>query len=274
MTFEPMLARSLNPNQVGQYINDPTWYAQQKLDGLRILITVQDGQVSAVGRSGRTVELDPDVHSLFAHLEGLWRLDGEWVDDGVFYAFDMPNAHTDLIVPTDPYWKRAAALSGFFQKAPFTNNPDFKIVEVAKTAEAKQTLLDWCKTNHAEGVMFKQEDGQYISGIRSNDMLKHKFTETVDVVILEVGREGKESCSVGAFHNGLLTDIGSVKMTYNQGLGKAVPGDVIEVRYLYATSDLRLYQPVFLKFRPDRDWHSCTTDQLKYTNKSVKPGKV
>ncbi len=270
--FEPMLAKSCNPNQVGDFIKDPNWWAQQKLDGVRVLITVQDGEVSAISRSGRTYLLPDEAIEPFVGLQGLWRFDGEFVGtgEGILWLFDMPNAE-DIVEPDSPYEKRYAGLVAAYHKIFGDDDPDIKLVSVSKTPDEKKTLLDWCRKNDAEGVMFKDKRGKYLSGCRSYDTLKHKFTETVDCVILEVGREGKESCSVGAFHNGVLTDIGSVKMTASQGLGEAKPGQVIEVRYLYVMKkSLRLVQPCFMQFRPDRDPASCNTDQLKYTNKDVK----
>lgn len=271
--MDPMLARTLNPKDLNAYIKDDAWCVQQKLDGIRILITVQDGQVTGSSRSGRKVELPDEAKAPFEGLAGLWRFDGEFVgtgEDGQLWLFDMPNAE-GVIDPNDPYDERYAALKAVFVHLGLDENPDIHLTHLASTPDEKLALLEWCKDNNAEGVMFKRLDGKYLSGVRSPDTLKAKFTETVDCVILEVGREGKESVSVGAFHNGTLTDIGSVKMTASQGLRKACVGDVIEVRYLYVQSEnMRLYQPVFLKFRPDRTPESCTTDQLKYTNKTVR----
>jgi bifunctional non-homologous end joining protein LigD len=270
VTFMPMLAKSINPKQIDLYIQDDEWWGQQKLDGIRVLLTVEDGKVTGTSRSGRNMDLPDEAKEPFQSLKGLWRLDGEFVGggEGVLWLFDLP-VGGDVIDITSPYQDRYYGLTGIFDNL-IGKNDDIKLVDVAKTPEEKRKLHDWCKANDAEGLMFKDRNGIYGPGNRSIHTLKAKFTETVDVVVLEVGREGKASCSVGAFHNGTLTDIGSVKMTDSQGLDRVKAGDVIEVRYLYATPDLRLYQPVFLKFRPDRDPMSCKTDQLKYTNKTVR----
>lgn len=277
MTFNPMLAKSCNPKEIPQYIQDNDWVAQQKLDGIRILITAEDGDVSGVGRSGRSVSLPDEAITPFKPLTGLWRFDGEFVTtsegEGVLWLFDLPNAVDGLIDNDTPYWKRAECLGITYDHLFPNGSEDIKLLAVHETPKGKAHLLEWCEKNDAEGVMFKHRNSKYYPGVRSVETLKAKFTETVDVVILEVGREGKESCSVGAFHNGTLTDIGSVKMTASQGLGKAKAGNVIEVRYLNAgknPSTPRLYQPVFMKFRDDKSALECNTDQLKFVNKTVR----
>jgi ATP-dependent DNA ligase len=117
--------------------------------------------------------------------------------------------------------------------------------------------------------MIKSVSGGYHPGERTTDSLKAKFTETADCIVLEPRREGKLSTSVGLFHDGELIDIGSVKMR-DEDLDKIKPGDVIEVRYLYATLDYRLYQPVWHGFRDDKSPDECTTEQLKFVNKEVR----
>jgi ATP-dependent DNA ligase len=44
---------------------------------------------------------------------------------------------------------------------------------------------------------------------------------------------------------------------------------VCEVKYLYATDDDQLYQPVFVRLRDDKSASACTRAQLKKTNKAV-----
>ena len=44
---------------------------------------------------------------------------------------------------------------------------------------------------------------------------------------------------------------------------------VAEVRYLYATDDLNLFQPVFVRARTDKLGRDGTLEQLKQTNREV-----
>lgn len=268
---KPMLAKSSNIKKIDQFVNDPDWYFQQKLDGNRILITVDDGAVSGVGRSGRAVSLPQEAIDPFVNLVGTWRFDGEFVGtgEGVLWLFDMPEA-ADVVSMDTSYANRAFSLETVYAMLFPDGSDDIKVADVARTTEEKQMLLDWCRTNCAEGVMMKEVNAKYLPGARSPFCLKAKFTETVDCVVLEVGREGKESVAVGAYHDGVMTEIGAVKMTISQGLNQIEVGDVIETRYLYVDKKMRLVQPVFLQFRRDKPAEDCNTDQLKYTDKTVR----
>jgi ATP-dependent DNA ligase len=44
---------------------------------------------------------------------------------------------------------------------------------------------------------------------------------------------------------------------------------VAEVRYLYATDSMNLFQPVFVRARTDKAEKDCVIDQLKQTNRDV-----
>lgn len=273
--MRPMLARSSDIKKIDKFINDPDYWFQQKLDGIRILITVEDGKVSGVGRSGRAVSLPPEAVDPFVDLAALWQFDGEFIGtgEGTLWLFDMPRAGGHLVTPDSPYHVRAQALETTYNLLFPDGSDDIKVVEVAKTTEEKQTLFDWCRSNFAEGVMLKEINSKYLPGTRSPFMLKMKFVETADVVILEVRREGKESIAVGAFdENGKLVDVGSVKLTESQGLNNAVVGQVCEVRYLNMSKDRRIYQPVWVGFRPDKlaVKEDCSISQFKFVNKAVR----
>lgn len=270
-----MLARNLQMKNLDEYINDSGYWFEQKFDGKRLLLRITDGEVEAVNRKGVT---PGDAHLLgalrklraaLAHLEGEWCFDGEWMEgQDQFWIFDMPYA-LDLIGPETPYQDRREALEAVFEKA-FVDEPTFRLSEVARTGEEKRALLEWCRNNDSEGIMVKARHGHYHPGKRTSVMMKAKFWQTADVLIGEVGREGKLSCSVWAIHKGDLTDVGSIKMT-EKNLEMAQTGMVVEVKYLYFTNDLRLYGPcTFLKWRDDKDPNECTTDDFVYVNKSIR----
>lgn len=268
MKFLPMLARSLDIKTLPTYASNPSWHMEQKLDGKRVLIKVEDGVVTAANRKGETIGLDQDTTDLFSGFAGSWCFDGEELN-GTFWIFDMPYA-LNLVTVATPYDERRRALEAVCTTAWGEGHSDVRLIDVARTVQQKKNLITWCAENAAEGIMIKARSGIYEPGKRSYAMFKAKFVSTVDCVIIEPRREGKLSSSVGLYHNGALTDCGSVKMSEEQ-LQQAHPGDCVEVRYLYCTVGRRLYQPVFLGFRPDKDAEECTFEQItRYVNKEVR----
>jgi ATP-dependent DNA ligase len=97
-------------------------------------------------------------------------------------------------------------------------------------------------------------------------MLKAKFTFTVDVVVHEVRAEGRNNCTYRLFDNGTWVPAGSVSL---EARPEVRPGDVIEVRALYASAEGLLYQPVMQRVRNDKSPTECTVDQLRYTDRTI-----
>lgn len=273
MLFAPMLAENTDIKKIEQYIIDDNYVFEQKLDGKRLLLKVEDGVVEAANRKGeppgdaQLLSALGQLRSAFAHLAGEWAFDGEWVHDQ-FWIFDLPYA-LDVVGSNSPYADRREALESVFEVLELDPSL-FRLLDVARTCEEKRALLQWCQEHDSEGIMVKSVKGEYHPGRRTAAMLKAKFWQTADCLIGEVRREGKASCSIFLLHNGVLTDIGSIKMT-ELDLQRAKTGDVVECKYLYCTNDMRLYGPcTFLKWRDDKDPSECTTDQLRFVNKSIR----
>lgn len=275
MKFAPMLAQSLQPSQFPKYIADPRWVAEQKLDGERLLIKVENKIVTATNRNGDPKTVDRIIAEPFKELTGTWAFDGEQLD-GKFFVFDMPFA-VDLVGPDDTYDHRRDGLETVFEVA-WSKEPRLRLVACHRTTQEKQDIFDWCMSQGAEGIMFKDVRGRYTPGKRGPGFQKAKFTDTADCVIMEVSPLdpktglGKSSCVVGLFREGddLPTEVGSVKMT-EKNLAAVSLGDVIEVKYLYFTKDERLYQARFQKFRPDKNPFDCLLDgNLRRVNKTVR----
>lgn len=267
MRLIPQLAQHLDQTNVEPYLTDNRWWAEQKLDGHRRLINVEGDIVRAANRRGELISTEAHLIEAFGGISGEWIFDGEWLDNK-FWLFDMPYA-IGRITPETPRSQRRAALEAVHDAA-WKGSETIRLLDVARTTVEKRALLQWGRDNSAEGIVLKLAEAPYRPGKRIPEMLKVKFTETADCFILEVGRQGKSSCSIGLLHNGVETEVGAIKMS-DRDLAAAKQYDVVEVKYLYCTNDLRLYGPaVFLHFRTDKHASECNTDQLKFVNKSVR----
>lgn len=267
MRLIPQLAMPLDQTKIDPYLSDPRWTAEQKLDGHRRLIRIENDQVRSANRRGELITTDAPLIDAFGHMSGEWIFDGEWLNS-TFWLFDMPYA-LGRVTPDTPRDARRTALQAIYERV-WDGNPTVRLLDVARSAAEKRALLQWCRDNNAEGVVLKLAQAPYRPGKRIPEMLKVKFTETADCFIMEVGRQGKSSCSIGLLHNGVEVEVGAIKMS-DRDLATANKYDVVEVKYLYTTNDLRLYGPaVFLHFRTDKHASECNTDQLKFVNKSVR----
>lgn len=261
-----MLAESMNAKQYSKYALDDEWWFEQKIDGVRFLLHIDNGVCEGWNRQGNGIPVHPAIQEAAKTLNGNWVLDGEWLDR-VLYCFDVPYAG-DFIRPEYPYELRRTALETIFDSEVFAQCPQIVMLPVARNTAEKIDLHRRCRDNHSEGIMSKFKSGTYLEGVRSRHVLKCKFVDTCEVIVAQVGRQGKRSIACAMFDNGGLIDVGAVTVTEAR-LKELKIGDVIEVRYLYATKDRRLYQPAFVRIRDDKTPQECTVDQLKIVNKQV-----
>lgn len=268
--MKPMLARPLNLNGIDTYLNDDNWVAQQKLDGDRILIFIKDGRVQALNREGelkrnRVPRKVLDQFQVFTSLPDTWCFDGELMTSGELWVFDLPYA-AGKVTTEDPFLHRYRVLEHFMAGGNWPTDPCVRLLPLARSTAAKTTLFSELRDRGAEGLMLRHVDGRYRQGKRSELMLKAKFTYTVDVVVHELRVEGRNNCSYRLFDNGTWVPAGSCSL---EGRPEVKPGDVIEVRALYASDDGLLYQPVMMRVRHDKSPTDCTVDQLHYTDRTV-----
>jgi len=248
-------------------LHDDEWWWDQKVDGIRLGIIIDDNTIRAVNRRGEIITTPAGLANSFHHKTGgHWVFDGEYCE-GTLWIFDLVYAPDNTIGPSTPLETRRECLE--LAHKTMLDSPHVRLLPQTRTAHDKAALLQWVIANNGEGVMVKNRHASYAEGLRSKNVLKYKLTATIDVVILETWREGKRSCAVGVHDDtGELMDIGSVTFT-EKNLEQAKPGDVIEVKYLYVGAGGRLYQPRFLRWRTDKTPDECTADQMKVGTKVV-----
>jgi bifunctional non-homologous end joining protein LigD len=267
--MKPMLCRTLDVRDVERYLADDNWVAAQKLDGDRLLICVDDGKVTALNREGRP-RSNPVPRLVLRQFEGIrgqWCFDGELLTGGELWLFDLPKA-MDRVGPQHPFSFRFGVLERLFAGSTWERDPCIRLLSVARTTAAKRALFEQLQERGAEGLVFRHVDGPYRPGKRSDLMLKCKFEQTADVVVWKVRPDGRNNFTFRVFRDGELRLAGSCSL---EGKPAVRPGDVVEVKYLYASDDHLLYQPRMLRVRDDKSPSECTADQFHYTDRTVVP---
>lgn len=252
-------------------LDSPDYAIEQKLDGHRVLLIVQDGKCTALNRQGKEKDSFPKkIETLIANAPAISK--GRWIFDGellhgqyvVFDMIEMPNGKIDL-----QWMQRRLLLDKLFLllgKNGFEHDA-FQTTIWAVEPEEKWALYNACLDK--EGVMFKEIHSTYRTG-RQNAWIKHKFQKTCEVVVMELDRKGKaEAISIGLYDDeGVLREAGGCRLL-PKFAGQVQVGDVIETRYLYATEDFKLYQPHMMHLRTDKEPEECGRWQLQMTNKSI-----
>lgn len=276
-TLRPMLAEEVDAAAaIPRYAADDRFIFEPKLDGHRVMLVVEGGQVSAIGRNGQASQHAPrfnDRHHTadMARLAkmGTAVLDGELVGDK-FWIFDMPSLEwkggMELVFGPDETWEIRRRALGLLFRA-WKPNPD--LIGLVTYAEGEGDKLAMAKDlleRQCEGVIMKNTGAPYRWGRRCSDTLKAKFVHEADLVVTGLGHQGKDNAVLSAIKDGQLVEVGRCSTI---GKGTVSIGDVVCVRYLYLGAGNRIVQPRLMSVRTDKAASECTYDQLVGTNKEV-----
>lgn len=268
MTFKGMEYKDRTGDEklITKLIADEQWWFQQKFDGTRTMIHLDD--LSATQRNGKPLKHTAATQWLpmiREHLEALGYflpgssmiLDCELIiETGAVYVFD--------VIDTDNLDCPMQARLRMLEDLPTDNV--IRLVYTAWTAGRKSKLIEDCRDK--EGVVAKKITAPYQSGIRTTDVLKLKNTHTADLVVLSLS-QSPLSAGLGLIHpNGDMVTLSRASMI---GKDRSIKvGDVVEVDYL-AWTGASLLQPRIISKRYDKDARSCSMDQFAaYSREAVR----
>jgi len=271
----PMLAQEVEMDTIAAYAGDDRYVFEAKLDGQRVMIKIENGKATAIGRNGQSSQHNARFQG-GKHKVDLDRLgsrtlvlDGElMMETGVFWIFDMPRfvGGSGMVFDLTESWEiRHKALELVF--AAWQPDPScYRLLPVARTTEDKVALVESQRANQGEGVIIKMTNAPYKPGIRCLDTMKAKFVHDADLIVTKVGVDGKNNACLSVFKGGGLVEVGKCSLN---GKATVQVGDVVVVRYLYLGAGDRIVQPRLMNVRTDKPHIQCTFDQLIGTNKKV-----
>ena len=259
------------------------WAAQQKMDGIRVMAEVDRVGIRFTNAQGEPLAASSAMKRLPSLYESIRRsipigtgiesvlLDGELMADGTYWVFDLVRVWTttnpDAVNPAQPFAVRAAALETLSRG--FTGLVGR--LSTAWTTDQKMHLVNGVLAAGAEGVVFKRVDRPYEPGARVDHQLKAKVWKTADVVVGRARADHKRSVELFMVAPGTtdLVFVGNATTVGRDHLG-LTPGTLVEVRYLYATDDRKLYGPPdILRRRDDKVLADCGTDQLQFATQDA-----
>lgn len=185
--------------------------------------------------------------------EGSVTIDGELINNKLF-AFDY-------LMEDLSYKERLVLLEANYGSY---NLEHVVVVYTAFSSVAKQTLFDELKAQGKEGIVFKDLRAKYTPGrpASGGTQLKFKFCETATCIVSTVSSTKRSVSLVLIDDHGMDILVGNATIYPNFDMPK--PGDLVEIKYLYAYKGGSIYQPVYLGVRTDIDRAECVLSQLKY----------
>jgi bifunctional non-homologous end joining protein LigD len=264
------LLTAVEEDAVAALLADDRMIAQQKLDGSRVLVHVGDPML-ATNRDGQATSVHPAVLDAAGNLPFGTVIDGEIVagEGGpTYWVFDVLSIG-DEDVRGHGYLARWTRIDEDLE-AGFSG--PLRLLECAHGKAKKKALHDRLRTAGCEGVVFKRKDAPYAAG-RGTTQLKHKFVKSADVVLLE---NAGNAYRMAVYAGKALTTVGKVFSGTTSETRRAIDAllaagkqPIAEVRYLYATDDDQLFQPVFVRLRTDKKPTACVLGQLARTSRDV-----
>ncbi len=241
-SFSPMLAEG-----GWEPFDDPGWWFEPKLDGMRAIVTMATDATRISSRTGRDVtERYPElrgIHELVNQVNAV--LDGEIVclDEQGRVSFEALQQRMNLtnereiaraakaspvaLVVFDLLWLDGRDVTGLAlqqrrELLATIVEPDHRLQVVAHAEGAGLAFTERARELGLEGVVAKRLGSRYQPGRRSPDWRKIKLTRTQDCVILGFteGRGGRAgsfgALLVGAYDEGRLRWVGQVGTGFRQ----------------------------------------------------------
>lgn len=255
----PQLLNPIDETEAEKLLADDHWWAQEKLDGKRILIRRSDQEVVGINRKGLTVALpQPVVEEAKSLGCQEWLMDGEAIGD-TFIAFDLLEAAGVDLRPKE----YSTRLNALYDLVAPNGKGSLRALGTAIGDKHKKKLLEDLRQRNAEGIVFKRHDAPYAPGrpASGGNQRKCKFYSTASCIVAGVNK-GKRSVAIELCDGEKRVPVGNVTIPAGKTLPSA--GEVIETRYLYAYPGGSLFQPVFLSRRDDLAAAECKLSQLKF----------
>ena len=245
-------------------IESDDWIIEQKIDGQRVCLVIEKGKAKAYNRKGVEITFPAKILKKLEQFTNVsCILDGEYLN-GTFYVFDM------FSVGGNDFSHKELKQRRFVMRAIVKNMKleEIKSLDFASNTTDKAQLIRNLKAINAEGIVAKKATSPYLFGAKNPQTLKYKFYKSIDCVIGTTWVDGKQSAELLLKDKNEFIEVARCKIDPGT-LNVLKYGDVVEVKYLYATPSKRLYQPIFTRLRNDKDADECTVDQMVETCKTI-----
>lgn len=253
----PQLLNDVPADDVKHATDWAGWCMQQKHDGERMLVCVQDGAATGISRKGLARVLPPGVAaaSLAAGHAPL-TLDGEKVGDHLF-VWDVLEMDGRSLA-NQPLSARLQTLASLA-----LDGAAITTVETWTEAAEKAAAMERLHAAGAEGVVFKDLSAPYTPGRPASGgaAMKHKFVASATFRVKAISK-GKRSVEMEMLDGQDWVGVGAVQIPPNHDIPPV--SAFAECTYLYAHRGGSLSQPRYKGVRDDQDEEDCGIRQLQY----------
>lgn len=251
----PQLLNEISVDELDFYIQSPYWIMEEKLDGKRVLVQIQNGNVIASNRLGLVCGLPTEIVDELSGLPNMI-LDGELIGN-TYHAFDVLEYCGANMRP-----RQAIERLQLTEKIVNEQACNYiRLVQWANTSLSKTQL--YANLLNKEGVVLKELSAPYTPGRPNSGGNALKCKNWSSATVQVIAHNPKRSVLVGARDGDTITSVGNVTVPPNYKMPNF--GDLIEVKYLYYFNGGSLYQPQYKGARDDKHI-ADSIDSLKAKN--------
>jgi bifunctional non-homologous end joining protein LigD len=259
---EPELLTPIEEPEALQFVQDASWWFQQKFDGRRLAVQKTDGEYSGINKLGQLIPIDSRLTKCLESVQAqTFLVDGE-ITDSRFHLWDLLNINgTDLRI--QPYEIRYARLGLVFRGV----DEALRVCETAMTPKAKRAFVKVMHQSRAEGFVCKNRNATYAGG-RAGQHFKCKFVTTSSFIVgpkpAAKAADGHRSIGLYVVDEDRQRFMGTVGVPERYALPR--DGQIVEIRYLYCHPgpDGKVIQAKYFgKIRGDVALSDCSVNQLK-----------
>lgn len=263
---------SADEEDMSNCMTDPSFGAQEKKNGRRLILETGKGTVRGWSKLGKPAAIPANFKIQLKHVDN-YLIDGEIVGEK-FFAFDMLRFQ-GADITAKPFSERYSKLKFTLLKDDdATRYHNITVVPLVYSKKEKAALFKELKQGNREGIVFKDLGAKYTLGKGHQVAYKYKFYAEGSFHVVKWNQ--KNSVEIVAYDGSHQISVGNVTVPekYKKQIAK---DDIIRVRYLYATSGNQLYQP---NLDPDDDGYvtvgdmepmDCLLSQLKYEGQGGEP---
>ncbi len=258
----PELLTPIEEPEALQFVQDASWWFQQKFDGRRLAVQKTDGQYSGINKLGQLIPIDSRLTKCLESVQAqTFLVDGE-ITDSRFHLWDLLDLNgTDLRI--QPYEIRYARLGLVFRGV----DEALRVCETAMTPKAKRAFVKVMHQSRAEGFVCKNRNAAYAGG-RAGQHFKCKFVTTSSFIVgpkpAAKAADGHRSIGLYLVDEDRQRFMGTVGVPERYALPR--DGQIVEIRYLYCHPgpDGKVIQAKYFgKIRGDVALGDCSVNQLK-----------
>jgi bifunctional non-homologous end joining protein LigD len=268
IVFQCQLSNPVTETKLRELLHESDYLAQIKYDGERRPVFVENGEVTALNRTGRAVSVNPAFVAPLLEMAdkagGKLILDCEDMGE-TLRVFDVLFAFGEEL-KSKPFSYRVSVLD---KLDIMTNSETVLFCETYRlnNCSALSMVLDFSKNSGQEGLIFRKANAIYEAGRPASlgTSLKLKFTNDLSALVKSIHSSKRSVNLVLLDANGTEVDMGNVTIPNNASIPAV--GDVVDVNYLWALEGGKLIQPVFKRNRTGEiEPSACTMAQVVIKN--------